>query len=371
MIINKNGTTENSVQISAWQLMALILLGRIVVAVTYTGGAAGVAHGTDRMAAILLEAAVILLLFLPTAIFARQGKGLGTLDYAYVQFGRIGGAAVAVLYAVYCLYIQILDLVQFENFASNSLSPQLPRVILSIALVSAAFIAAFYGLEAVARTAAIVVFFMVIAVVFLGLSLIPDMESINFPPLFYDGLGPVWKSVLENLPRFLELGVIGLLVPHVSKGGVGRGFSFGVLVSAAVVLLMQCTVVGVLGDYSEMVNFPYYTTVTLARSSILQRMDIIVTAVWVAGIFVKMALFSVLYLGCLRRAFGEKGKVVYVLAGGALVLTVGLMLGGRLIAAEHRMLWLFSTLLLLLLTVALPIVLLMANAIRERRAKGL
>ncbi|HIW73897.1 MAG TPA: spore germination protein [Firmicutes bacterium] len=357
---------EKTVKISAWQLMALLLVGRIAVALTYTGGAAGVAHGTDRMASLLLEAALLLLLFLPTLWYSHAAKGLSTLEYAYVQFGR-GGAVVAVLYALYCLYIQCLDLVQFEHFATTAMSQDIPHVTLCIALVAAAFVAAFYGLEAVARTAAVIAGLMLAAIVFLGLSLVPDMEALNFPPLFYDGFTPVLNGALENLPRFLELGVIALLTPYVK--GVGKGYSFGVLLSAAVVLVMQATLVGVLGDYGEMVTYPYYTAVTIAHSSMLQRLDILVAAVWMAGLFVKMAFLAVLFLGCLRQAFGDKLKVLYVSLGGLAVLLVGLLLGDTLLAAEHDFLWLASTVLLLAFAAGLPLVLLGANALRVRRRR--
>ncbi|HIZ19730.1 MAG TPA: GerAB/ArcD/ProY family transporter [Firmicutes bacterium] len=360
---------EKTVKISAWQLMSLLLVSRVAVALTYTGGAAGVAHGTDRMASLLLEAGLLLLLFLPTLWYIHAAKGISSLEYAYVQFGR-GGAVVAVFYALYCLYIQSLDLIQFDHFASTAMSPDIPRVLLCIALVAAAFVAAFYGLEAVARTAAVIAFFMVLAIVFLGLSLIPDMKALNFPPLLYNGAAPVINGALENLPRFLELGVIALLVPYVK--GVSRGYSFGILAAAALVLVMQVTLVGVLGDYSEMVTYPYYTAVTIVHSSMLQRLDILVAALWMAGIFVKMSFLAVLFLGCLRQAFGDKLKVLYVAAGGIAVLTVGLLFGDTLLAAEHGFLWLASTILLLLFAVALPVVLLAANAwrVRRRQRKG-
>ena len=357
---------EKTVKISPWQLLSLILVSRIAVALTYTGGAAGVAHGTDRMVSLVLEAGLLLLLFLPTLWYIHAAKGIGSLEYAYVQFGR-GGAVVAVLYALYCLYIQCLDLMQFDHFASTAMSPDIPRVVLCIALVAAAFVAAFYGLEAAARTAAVVVFLMTLVIVFLGLSLIPDMKALNFPPLFYDGVAPVIEGALENLPRFLELGVMALLVPYVK--GMSRGYSAGILTAAAVVLVMQVTLVGVLGDYSEMVTYPYYTAVTIAHSSMLQRLDILVAAIWLAGIFVKMAFMAVLFLGCLRQAFGDKLKILYVALGGAVVLVVGLLLGDTLLEAEHGYLWLASTVLLLAFSVVLPIVLLGANAVRVKRRK--
>lgn len=358
---------EKTVKISAWQLMTLLLVSRVAIALTYTGGSAGVAHGTDRMAVLLLEAAAALLLFLPTLWYSRAAQGIGALEYAYVQFGK-GGAVVAVLYSLYCLYIQSLDLMQFDHFAAAATSPELPRVILCIVLVAAAFVAAFYGLEAVARTASVIALLMIAAIVFLMISLIPDMKLLHFPPLLYDGVAPVVTGVLENLPRFLELGLMALLVPYVK--GVGKGLSAGVLLSAAVVLVMQTTVVGVLGDYGEMVTYPYYTAATLAQSSLIQRLDVLVTAIWLAGIFVKMSLLAVIFLGCMRQAFGDKWKLLYVAVGGAVVLTVGLLLGDRMLEAEHGFLWVISTTLLLLFTVALPVVLLCANALRERKAKA-
>ena len=108
-------------------------------------------------------------------------------------------------------------------------------------------IAAFYGIQAIARSAAIIAVFVVATILLAALALLPRMELINFPPLLYDGGSPVLAGALEELPRSMELAVLGLLIPYV-KGSLIKGSLWWIGIFTAVALVIQATVVGVLGD---------------------------------------------------------------------------------------------------------------------------
>ncbi len=355
-------------QISPGQLTALLLTGRIAISMSFAPTMHQVSNGTDFFLSALLHGGFILLCILPVLWFGRRSGGAGTLDYAYVLWGKGGGTAVASGYALLCLLIQTMDLLRFNQFVSTTLTPGLSRVVLCAALVAVAFGAAFYGIQAVGRAASIVFFAVAVAVVGIALALLPEMEWIHFPPFLYDGMSPVLSGALEELPRTLEIALLGLALPYVAgKNGTAKA---GALFAAGVVILsslIQATSVGVLGDFSGMVLFPYYTAVTAAQVSILQRLDIVAAAVWLAALLIKTAFIGVLYLHCVGRMLGDKARLPAAVAGGAAVTVAGLFLGGFILQQERWFIWIVSAVLLGIFAVLLPLILTAAG--RRRRIR--
>ena len=110
-----------------------------------------------------------------------------------------------------------------------------------------------------------------------------------------------------------------------------------------------------LGDFSGMVLFPYYTAVTAAQVSILQRLDIVAAAVWLAALLIKTAFIGVLYLHCVGRMLGDKARLPAAVAGGAAVTVAGFVSGRVYPAAGSAgFIWIVSAVLLGIFAVLLP-----------------
>ena len=336
---------NNQQQISMGQLAAILLTSRLAVSMTFAP--------TAHLLSTLLQALLLALLLLPTWWFARRSEGISTLDYAVAVMGK-GGGAVAVFYGLACLYIQAADLIRFSRFAASTLSPGMSREVLCIVLMVTAGIAAFYGIQAIARSAAIIAVFVVAAIVLVALALLPRMELINFPPLLFDGGAPVIAGALEELPRSLELAVLGLLIPYV-KGSLTKGSLWWIGAFTAVELIIQVTVVGVLGDFGAMELFPYYTVLTTVQVSVLQRLDIVATAIWIGALFLKIAFFGMLFIDCFQRVTGQKWRMLIAAAGSVVALAAGLLLGDAApIQSEQRFIWYASAVLLGVCAVGIP-----------------
>ena len=145
-------------------------------------------------------------------------------------------------------------------------------------------------------------------------------------------------------------------------------FTWTVLAAVGVIVI-QATSAGVLGDYGEMVLFPYYTAVTTAQIGVLQRVDILAAALWLTALFVKMAFFAMQYMSCVQRIGGERFKLLYALGGGLLVLIPGLLLGNSPLLEERAAIWGISVGIIAVMAVLLPLVLIAADAVRNKRLK--
>lgn len=359
-----------SEKISTGQLISLLLTSRLAVSMTFAPTMHQMSHGTDFLIGILIEAVFLIILLLPVWWFSIRCGGISPVDYAYARMGKGGGAVVAGLYGVACLFVQITDLIRFSRFAGSVLSPYMSKAVLCIVLMVTAGIAAFYGLQALGRTAGVIICFVVFSILLAAALLIPQMEAINFPPLLYNGLSPVFRGTFEDLPRSVELAVIGLLIPRLkSSSSLIKGTLIWCGLFAVILLIIQISVVGVLGDFGQMELFPYYTAVTTIRTGTLQRLDIVAAAVWVGALFLKTAFFGMIYVDCFERACGEKGRPLWAAGGALLVLVLALVAGNELpLELERTAIWYTSAGVMMLLGVLLPLAFCVWELCRHRRS---
>ena len=148
--------------------------------------------------------------------------------------------------------------------------------------------------------------------------------------------------------------MLGLLIPYV-KGSLIKGSLWWIGIFTAVALVIQATVVGVLGDFGAMELFPYYTVLTTVQVSVIQRLDIVATAIWVGALFLKMAFFGMLFTDCFQRVTGQKWRMLIAATGAVITLAAGLLLGDAApLQAEQRIIWYASAVLLGVCAVGIP-----------------
>lgn len=359
---------NKNTRISVSQLVCLLLVSRMTSAFTASPASGIAAGGSGLLLSALLQAPLLLLLFLPTWWFGRRTNRAGTLDYAYVLFGKKGGGVLAVLYGLLCLLVITGDLLRFQTFVSVALSPDMSRVALAALLTLCVFFAASCGFQAIARAAGVAAVVMTLLLVFVALTLLPEMEAIHFLSPFYEGTESVVRGALMELPRCLEVTVIGLLLPYVN-GNAHKGYAVWTGALSALLIVMQATVTGVLGDFADEVRFPFYAAVTAADVGFLQRMDIVALAVWMVALFVKMAFYGTLYMSAAQRLFGDRHKPLLGWAGGLAVLAVGLLLAGPVAKTQPEVAAPVFVLLAAVFAVAVPLILIAADVLQEKRRR--
>lgn len=359
-------------QISGGQLAALLLVSRLSVAMTYSATRHQLSNGLDFVLSIVLQSVLLLLLFLPLWWFSRRTGGAGTLDYGYLLFGR-GGAVLAVIYALICLYVQAVELIRFRYFVTTVLSPDMPVVILCIVLVLGSVFRSPVRRGIPCPAAAIAAVLIAAVIAFIAFALMPEMDAAYFPPFLYDGFSPVIAGLLEETPRTMEIAVLGLMLPYCRKK-TSRGFVWWCVLLAVVMAVIQLTTVGVLGDFGGMVMFSYYTAITAAQTSVVQRLDILAVTIWIAALFLKLALFGMLFMDCFKRLFRKNGRLsetnkkrVCFVIGAVLALLPAILFGGTAMQEERAVIWSISSAAIGVAALLVPLVLLLADYCRRRR----
>lgn len=297
-------------RISGLQLTALLFAARLSNCLLLTPTAP--LNLTDRLLSIALSGVLLFLLFVPTILLLRRSGG-SVVDAAYRR-SRLLGRSVCGWYVAVCLFILCLDLVQFYDFAEKAMNSRFSVGWLTVSLVAVAFAAAFYGIEALARTAQSVALFSAVCLAVFALALLPEMRAFHFPPTAHSGVGSILRAAVEELPRTAETVSVGLLYSHVDRGHARALGAFSALTSLFTALVVT-TSLGVLGDFASVTAYPYYTAVSAAQIGVFQRLDSVVTAVWLATFFVRVTLFCSLLLRLVGRTLGKRARPLAALAG--------------------------------------------------------
>ncbi len=294
-------------RISGGQLVALLLASRLSNCLLLTADNLDGLSLSDCLLSVALSGVLLFLLFLPTILVLRRYRGRGLIDMAY-DHSRWMGRVLCVGYALLCVFILCLDVVQFYDFAEKSMRTGFSVGALTVLIVAVAFVAAFYGIQALGRTALLVSAFAVLCLVVFLIGLLPEMRWLYFPPTVGGGFATIGYRAIRELPRTAEVVAIGMIYPYVSGSRTGAVAVFSAL-TVLFTMLVSVTALGVLGDFATWVAYPYYAAATAVQLGVFQRMDILIITVWLSTFFVRFALFGTLLLGTVGRLFGKRARV--------------------------------------------------------------
>ncbi len=300
--------------ISVWQFVLLLLSARLSSDLLLPADSLHALSLPDVILVTLFNDVLLLLLLLPTCRVLRSVSEKKDLaECAKARFGeRLINGGFLLLYAL----VLVLDMVQFTDFAEKTVKAEFSVVGLTVLVLAASLFASFYGIQALSRTATTVAAFSVGALLFFAVMLLPQMETLHFPPATVSEPMVLLRQAVRELPRTAEIAAIGILYPRVN-GKVEKGCHWFVILHTLLSVLACVTATGVLGDFATLTAYPYYAAVSVVHLGVLPRMDLVITALWLGTFFVRFSLFFWLFIDRFRKLFGEKQKVLPALCIGA------------------------------------------------------
>lgn len=315
------------VRVSVCQLFIMLFISRMVVNVTYSSYNSDIATLRYGMVSALFALVATLLMSIPVFLMYKTNNGRTVTDNSYFLFKK-WGAIIAVVYGLYFLWVLINTLSQFNIMVTNVLNPTSSVFILSLAVIIASMYGAYKGIEALGRASTILFFFIVIALIILLCTLLPQTDYLNIEPVTLQDTGSITETALSMISKNSCIPALAILLPF-AKGNTKKGvvwWTIAVYLSTALLILI---IVAVLGDYLETQIFPVYSITALASLGVTKRLDGLFLGVWTAGMFVKISLFMYLLSACVKRVFGDVISRWSILICGALVLGASLTISAK------------------------------------------
>ena len=353
--------------ISVPQLIVLLIINRIVISMTFGSSSIKGCDIWDCIVSSIVVFVATFLLVAPMVVLCNNNDGMDISDINEKLFGKFG-KVLSFIYVFYFMLVCANSLSSLKIFIESVINPPISFVVLSASVVIFACYAASKGIESIARSSSVILFFITFLLIFIGISLFKISDFTNFKPFFYDGYDSMNNGIVFMLSRMSCIPAMGFLIPMVSgdvkKGILAWNFLVFLLMSASIFL-----VVGVLGDLANVKLFPIYTATSVAKISKFENLDALYLGLWTSAIFLKLSIFLNLSSECLRKIFGKSNNKIIIFA-------LGLILSFTIIFAKISNIFsgILNTNFLIIITILtsfiIPLILIILKYIFSKEAKN-
>ncbi len=304
-------------KISPFQLIALLLLCRLFITMTYSPADAEkplltIAGG---LIALLIQAAIIAA---PIAVSGRQGNE----NVITAGFGAAKpvGLFLALLYGAFLIWTAARTLGDFSAFITFAFPVFTAKKTIVFFLAATALYICTLGPEPIARTAviALALFAVMLTAVLLGTS--GNIDIHNLSASSHDPWGDTLRSGIFSIGRDSELVLLCIMLPALRKSRGKTLYSFiGIkyLLVAACVFLFSA----ILGEFAQSVQLPFFHLSSYSDTAVIARFDALFLIVWTFCAVIKSAVYFWAAGACLGYIIPKSRPVYTQSAAAALALT--------------------------------------------------
>ncbi len=246
-------------------------------------------------------------------------------------FGKVISRVIALAIMVAALIKFTLNLSEVKAFFSIEMFASFNWTVMVIPLIALCFTIAVKSLRVLGRTAEIFFPFILAGIIFLSLILFREVPFENVLPLLDGGIKPVLDGIKEFPIWFGDVIVMAVALGNVKKGKhmtlkcvLMRMFAAVMILAFSVVLFATYGNIAPLVKYGH--NITSLTQYNLGSQQ-YGRFDLIIYAVWMSGVFIKMAMNCYLGVRCTAFLFNVRNYkyVAAALAAVSFVLSVWLV----------------------------------------------
>lgn len=347
----------------AISIMILFITGSSVVL-----GTAGEAKG-DLWLAIVISLICALIIAL---VYGRILSLFPEKDFFSIvlyTFGEVFGSVICIGYIWFSFHLAALVLVNFLYFIETVGLNLTPEIVISISIMFLVVWAVKEGIEVLGRWSSLFSIVLFCLVYFTIPFLIPMMDTRNLRPFLYNGIKPVLNATLSTFtfPFAETVMFLGILTSLKCKKSYYKVYTLGILLGGAIIFSTAISEMLVLGPNRYVAyNFPAYAAVRMINiEEVITRMEIIVSAVFLIGGFVKISVCALVCCKGISRLFSFEDYRFLVTPIGILIIITAISSYSSIMEMSE---WIKETwnYYALLFQVALPIIILIGGEIKVR-----
>ncbi|QIA26146.1 endospore germination permease [Thermaerobacter sp. PB12/4term] len=315
-------------QVSPWQLFVLLFFTISPTTVLALPALTGQYAGHDAWLSVALGTLAGVAVVQLHLALAQRFPGRGWTDIHRLVLGRWLGAVVNLLTWGWVLLTAAVIAREFGEFVVATVLPLTPLVVIQGTALALAMWAARDGLEVLARVAELLLPVIAASFVFLLVLLLPNIDGRAILPLLESGWGNLLRGAVPPLAWLGETVLSLVVLPSLAHwDGARRAGSAAVLVVGTLLTLLTLGTILVLGDTAALFTFPLFAaTRTVSIADFIERLEPVLTAVWVGGLVIKMGVWVFAASVTGAGAFGVDDYRPLVTPMTALVLALSIWL---------------------------------------------
>lgn len=297
--------------ISTFQLFSILLLSRMTALFTFMLPTTGFLMSGDRILTTLpLLMLELIFGFLSVYIINKSEKK--SIISAASSFSAVAGKAASIMYIICFIWFAGISVSRFELFISTVMFPNSELYLMTVILLAAAFYAALKGIEALGRASVILSVILTSSIVFIILTVIENFEYTNLTPVLTQGFSPVIRFAFYVSARAVEFITLYTAAPRV-RGNIRKMTIIWTLLVSVLTAVILTVLSGVTGKYGDDQIFPLYTLTVIAKFGIFERLDDILTGLWVLSTFIQITFLLVSGVLASEQGFGCNKKITVLL----------------------------------------------------------
>lgn len=248
----------------------------------------------DAWISISLSVGVGLILIFFYNHIATLMKGQTFVQATISVFGNWFGRIILFFYLSFLYVLASLVLRNIGDFMTTQIIPETPLQFTHILFLIVVIWGAYLGIEVLGRTSEMFMPWIVFLLIFLTITLIPQMKTENLQPLFGDGIMAIMttSSFVVGTP-LLEMVTFFMILPYVKESKTKkRAWLLGTFIGGAILTFITLLCILVLGsDITALNTYPSYKLAQKINiAGFLEGLEIIVAIIWMLTIFFKMAI---------------------------------------------------------------------------------
>ncbi len=271
----------------------------------------------DSWIVAALTPAYLMILALPILYLVNRFKGKTAVEITEIILGRFVGkivVAIFIMLAIFCFGSCVnMDVV----FLNSAIFPETPPWALLLYILIPVGYAAYKEIGAIGRTAAFIVPYIILTIVFFLLLGIRDIDLDVLKPVFVDSslLELNYGAVMNAMIQSEVILVFVLAVFLSNKTHLNRIFATEVLFGTALVLLMVIPTLGILGIYIAQAAWnPYFLyTKQVTIYDFIQRVESLNVLAWFLGSLLRSSVFCFVTSHLLSRTMKLKNDHLFVI----------------------------------------------------------
>ncbi|MCA1054419.1 spore germination protein [Rossellomorea aquimaris] len=327
----------NKVSISTLELCSMMLLfltgSTIVVGLNFSAR-------EDSFLATMIEIGFGLVLIYFYLLIVKKSSWKEFVPLLEFGLGSILSKVFAIVFSLYFLYIAGRVMNDFAFFTTQVLYPNAPIWVASVPFLIVVGYCLMLGIEAVSRSAVIMMassLFILVILWLLGF-FSEEFDAVYLLPLFSQGFGPIKKMIFPTGLTFPygELVVFMVIFPLVNKKQtIQKVVWLPIIIAGLIVMITMELIIGILhAPYANTYYFPFVKAMEMITYlGVVEHLEIFTSLLLIGGGFIKVSVFIYAAQTILTRLFKLKQKNWHIFALMAAVYLLSLNRSGDI--TEH------------------------------------
>lgn len=352
-------------KINTAQIFSVLFLCRIISLFTFMLPSTSYLPSGDRILTVL-PVAFFEILYSAVAVYTlKKNRNKGLIDAAQ-RISPALGKIIAVLFTLCFIWFAGIGTARFELFISTVMFPNSKLLVMIIFLLLASLFAASKGIEAIGRASFILLWILGLSIVFILLSVTGDFRITNLQPILTEGISPLISFSFYVSVRAAEILTLHIAAPFIN-GSIRKLVISWVISFAAVSAVILTVLSGVTGEYGNDQIFPLYTLTVIAKFGIFERLDDILTGVWVLCCFIQVSYLLCLSVTALKQGFGKTEKIPLASLCAAGIFTVYFFTSKTVTVFSETVSSRIWDIVFIAVMIAVPLIITAVNNLKERR----